>query len=507
MKNKKKKIIILSIVAVIVALGIVGYFQMRVQLEQVGKTTYAITKVQRGSIEVKVKGVGTVQPMNDNTVYAGFAGTVQETFAEDGDIVRADDIIAVFESSTLASQRDALETQLDEADAAIAMMRSTKGSKTVYSPIKGTVKAVFGKAGDSVDAVMERYGALAVISPDGLMEVSIENTRTLKPGDKATVTVDNKSASATVISTAQGKAVLRFADNGFVLGGEAVVSDEQGAVYGNGSAELANPVMVTARGGTIDRIHRQEGSSVSRGSRIFSLKGEILSPALYTHIDQRQSIKADLDAVLEDMESLNVRAGTDGVISGLNLTKNQTVQEGSALFTVQSKELVKIDVDIDELDIAHIETGGLASVSFDALPGKAYGARIVKINPIGVSQNNVTSYTVTLVLDDVPEVMLGMSADVQIVSQRAENALLIPIEAIQIVGGERFVVLEGDIDETLDATPATHKVETGITDGVLIEIVEGLEEGDRVAVPQVRISNMQQMWNFRPGSSQQGIRQ
>ena len=80
----------------------------------------------------------------------------------------------------------------------------------------------------------------------------------------------------------------------------------------------------------------------------------------------------------------------------------------------------------------------------------------------------------------------------------AENVLVIPIEAIQVINGEKYVVFEQDIDTSLDYTPATHKIETGVTDGVNIEVTAGLSEGDRVAVPQVKEQSLQeQMWSYR----------
>lgn len=501
-KNKKKRIIILSVVFVIILLGAIGYFQMRARLNEQGKTSYDIVSVQRGNIEVKVKGAGTVEPLFDNTIYAGFAGTVKEVHAEDGDIVKADDIIVTFESSALEEKYDTIKSQIDEADKAIMMMRSTAGSKSVVSPVKGTVKAVYGKKGDMVDAVVERFGALAVISPDGLMETVIESKSGIFAGDEVTVTAGTKSSKGTVISVIAEKVKVRFNDNGFAVGDNAIVFLADGTEAGSGAVNVANPIIVSAKGGIIDRVYKNEGNSVLRGGKLFGLSGDILSPMLYTQIQQRQSLADDLNRVLEDIESLTVRAGTDGVVYGLSLNEKKTVQEGAALFTVQSSKQIKIDVQIDELDIANITLGQEASVKFDALPDRVFTAHVVKINPIGVSVNNVTNYTVTLALESAADVMLGMSADVEIISQRAEGVLLIPIEAIQILNGERYVVLEGDIVENLSSTPATHRVETGITDGVNIEIIEGLSETDRVAVPRVRtLSLQQQMWNFRPGRS------
>lgn len=495
-KNSKKRIVILVVVLVIVALGVFGYIRMRANLAEAAKTTYDIVDVTKGTIEVQVKGAGTVEPLSDNTVYADAAGTVKDVLFEDGDAVSADDIIAVLESDALETEKSSIEQQIDETDMSILTARSTSGSKNVVLPVEGIVKAVYAKEGDSVDAVVERHGSLAVVCPDDLMKTVVSYKSGLTPGDAVTVTVGTQSVDGFVVSTSGGKATVQFEDSDFALGDSAVVTDANSAEIGSGTVSVANPVYISAHGGIVDDVRVEAGDDVSRGGKLFTLDGEILSSTLYSLLEQRESLREDLDDILADIDGLSVRAGADGVITGLTLKKGQPLQQGTVLFTVQSSDAVKIDVEIDELDIADIETGDEAAVTFDALPEKTYTADIIKINPVGVAKNNVTKYTVTLSLEDAQDVMLGMSADVQIVSKRAENVLLIPVEAIQVINGEKFVVFEQDINEDLMYTPATHKVVTGITDGVNIEVTEGLSEGDRVAVPQVKEMSLQeQMWS------------
>ena len=64
-----------------------------------------IVDVAKGTLEVKVKGAGTVEPMSDDTVFADAAGIVKDVLFEDGDVVSADDIIAVLESDALESEK------------------------------------------------------------------------------------------------------------------------------------------------------------------------------------------------------------------------------------------------------------------------------------------------------------------------------------------------------------------------------------------------------------------
>jgi HlyD family secretion protein len=493
-KKSRKRIIIIAVVVVIAGLLILGYVQMRINKAQSEKTTYGIVDVKRGDIEVRVKGAGTVEPLNDNSVYAASAGTVVQVNAENGDVVSADDVIATFKSDELESQRDSLQSQIDELDMSIATLRSTGGSDTVRSPVKGTVMAVYAKDGDNVDAVMDKYGALAVVSPDDLLQINVPLNENIVQGQKLTVTSGSKSAAGEVVKTdmAAMEATVRFDKGDLSAGDTATVTSPDGASLGDAVIQVASPVYITGKGGVVDKVYEDAGDDVSRGGNLFHLDGDVLSPTLYDKIDQRRQTADDLADTKEKLESLTVKAGTDGVVSGLQLNTDQVVQAGAKLFTIKSVDLVKIDVKIDELDIADIKPGQQAAVTFDALPEKQFAGTVTKINPIGASQDNVTKYTATLELGNAEGVMLGMSADVEIVSQTAKNALYIPIEAIQIINGEKYVVMAQDVNKDLKSTPATHKVKTGVTDGVNIEITEGLSEGDQVAVPQVKELSMQE---------------
>lgn len=492
-KKSKKKWIILGIVVVIVLLAFFGFLRMRANLEALSKTTYEITTVNRGDVEVKVKGAGAATPLSDETVYSSFTGSVSVVLSENGDIVKADDVIAIFESDALQAEKDQIEQQIDQIDSAISMMRQTTGSSTVYSPVEGVVKIMYAEEGDNVDVVMDEHGALCVICPDKLMQAELAANAGVKAGDAVTVTVGETSVQAIVYSIVDDVMTVQFEDDDFTVGDKALVTAESGSEIGTGSVEIANPVYITAQGGTIEDIREPVGDSVKVRTKLFTIEGEILSADLYSQIQQRKDLQQDLDEIKSDIEALTVRAGSDGVVSGLALNTDQMVQSGTPLFTVQSNEQIKLEVQIDEIDIVNIEIGQEASVEFDALPDNTYVAKVIKINPLGISTNNVTDYTITLEIEPAQEIMLGMSADVEIVSQRAENALLIPIQAIQIIDGEKYVVFEEDIDEELDHTVATHKIETGITDGVMIEVTSGLNEGDRVAVPQAKELTSQEM--------------
>ena len=197
-KKSKKKWIILIIVVLVVAAAVFAFVSFRNNLNAQSKTSYDITTVQRGTVEVKVKGAGAVEPLVDETVYASISGTVADVLVENGDIVGADDIIVTFADDAIDTQRDAIEQQIEDVDAAISTLRSTTSSATIYSPVEGRVKIMYALKGDNVDVVVAQYGALAVLCPDELMQVILPIVDGVEAGDKVVVTIGEKVKDGTV---------------------------------------------------------------------------------------------------------------------------------------------------------------------------------------------------------------------------------------------------------------------------------------------------------------------
>jgi len=78
-------------------------------------------------------------------------------------------------------------------------------------------------------------------------------------------------------------------------------------------------------------------------------------------------------------------------------------------------------------------------------------------------------------LEEFEYIRSGMSAEVVIILEKSENALILPISAIRGRRGDEYVLIPGD-----NGVPEKRSVVTGIRDGVNIEVREGLSDGERV---------------------------
>jgi len=133
---------------------------------------------------------------------------------------------------------------------------------------------------------------------------------------------------------------------------------------------------------------------------------------------------------------------------------------------------------VDEIDVGHLEEGMDARIQVGALPEVLLNGRLDEISLKARQKNNATVFEVRLSFERPEDVVLraGYSATANILVQKKEDILLIPERVIERRNAESFVsVLKepGEIRETI-------KIATGLSDGIMTEIVSGLDEGQRV---------------------------
>src|SRR5262249_35292697 len=97
--------------------------------------------------------------------------------------------------------------------------------------------------------------------------------------------------------------------------------------------------------------------------------------------------------------------------------------------------------------------------------------------------NNVTTYVVDVLPDKTPPFMRsGMTANVSFSTGSRESVLFLPSEAIKSKGGTPYVLIAGT-----NQKPSEREVKTGFSDGRRSEILSGVNEGDGILVPQLKI--------------------
>ena len=155
----------------------------------------------------------------------------------------------------------------------------------------------------------------------------------------------------------------------------------------------------------------------------------------------------------------------------------QTVTSADAVVVLSDRLIVKAQV--DETDIGRVKLGQAAMVSLDAYPQIKVKARVDHISYESEIVNNVTIYQVDILPESVPQVFRsGMSANVEIVEERQEQALLVPLEALQRDQEGAFVLIRPQANRP----PVKKRVELGIADDTSVEIISGIGPQDRIII-------------------------
>jgi HlyD family secretion protein len=141
--------------------------------------------------------------------------------------------------------------------------------------------------------------------------------------------------------------------------------------------------------------------------------------------------------------------------------------------------------------VAQLAEGQTAHLSFDALDDEGVAGTVIYIAPSSTNVGGAVAYAIEVSFSpgdastssgQALPVRLGMTADVDIVTDSAEDALLVPNRAIEAdrKAGRYYVTRQ-----RADGTTERLEVVIGLRDEANTQIVEGLEEGDRLVLPEV----------------------
>ena len=177
-------------------------------------------------------------------------------------------------------------------------------------------------------------------------------------------------------------------------------------------------------------------------------------------------------------------APLDGTVIVRAVEPGQTVTTSDPVVVVADRLIVKAQV--DETDIGAIAVRQSAAISLDAFPNRSIDAHVDHVAYEAKTVNNVTIYEVDVLPDEIPDVMRsGMTATVIFTVASKADALVVPAEAIRQgrSGASLLVAGSGPWGK-----PTPREVTTGLSDGKWIEILSGLEPGQMVLAPSMRLS-------------------
>ena len=251
---------------------------------------------------------------------------------------------------------------------------------------------------------------------------------------------------------------------------------------------------------------------------------ELTEPFLESRLKERQQQVRGTEAALAEakskLEQATMRAPFEGVVTQVNVETGQTVKPEAVAIAMVNPQSAEITAAVDEIDVGSVAVGQSATVTLDAIADAQLRAVVDAVSVVGRAQSGVVSYEVRLMIQRrgpgsraaerggtedaggrgeaaarpragrgagapggrglAPNVVLreGMSVTAEIETQRIENAVLVPIRAIQGRRGEQTVtVLEGEAQ-------VSRPVRLGERNDQYVVVVEGLSAGETVVIPE-----------------------
>jgi len=152
----------------------------------------------------------------------------------------------------------------------------------------------------------------------------------------------------------------------------------------------------------------------------------------------------------------------------------------SDIILVMADELI-IEANIDETDLRYINLGQKAKIFLDAYPDKEFSGIIEHIAYKSEVINNVTVYLVKILPGRIPGAFrAGMTATVEVVADKKENVLILPVDAIAEKGGKNTVKVKA-----ATGPPEIREITTGINNGKRVEITSGISAEDVIIMPEL----------------------
>lgn len=183
--------------------------------------------------------------------------------------------------------------------------------------------------------------------------------------------------------------------------------------------------------------------------------------------------------------SARVTSPVDGTLYSLPVRAGDYVKVGDVLAEVADLRRVRVRAFIDEPDLGSLEPDQLVDISWDALPDRNWTGRTEQIPKQVVAHGNRSVGEVLCSVDNTKlELLPNTNVSVRIHMRERQNALVIPRGAVQIEGNRRYVFVVGDGKLGVGQSRVQRReIRVGIASATSYEVVEGLHEGETVALP------------------------
>jgi len=466
-KSSMRTLWIVLIIVVLASAGGYAYYQMEYlpSQEQADEPGLQTATVRRGDIVLYASGGGTLVAASEASFGFGTSGQVKDVYVSVGDVVEAGQLLAELDNTSQEIQYKQAKRELAETTSAYAIASAEQA------------------IADALLEVDSAYSHLAyLISPDVLyweveidkLEVELAEARQeaeTSPSAEANAKVQELEAKLDLYQDKlEGDLIYyeeRYLPANFTVKDRAT-GEKYVSVPSDASIAQARAEYDLAKATVVEAVYY-----------LAALKGEeIPEDATGGNLTQLENARLSLQSAESNLGRTRLIAPISGTIMSLDFVVGDAVGT-SAVVTIADLSQPYLEIFLDETDWGRIAVGYSAEIIFDALPDDIFNGNVTQVDP-GLYESGNTSVVRGLVLlDDAPgglNLPIGTGAAVDIIGGRAENAILVPVDALRETSPGQYAVFVVENGKT-----RLRVVEIGIQDLFYAEVKSGLEAGEIVS--------------------------
>ncbi|MGB7290811.1 MAG: efflux RND transporter periplasmic adaptor subunit [Thermodesulfobacteriota bacterium] len=224
----------------------------------------------------------------------------------------------------------------------------------------------------------------------------------------------------------------------------------------------------------------EPGAIAKQDVDVAKAKFELAKASINNEKAKIDNASADMERIKALLEYGKIKAPFDGLITERFVDPGALVQDAtsdtvSPVVTIMHTDTVRVFIDVPEPDVPFVEKGDGATLVVDALPGRNFSASVTRF------ANALNPDTRTMRTEiDIPNpdqlLLPGMYGNITLNLDVIENAVTVPAGAIAVEKNNKYVykVKNGKVEKV--------QIETGIDDGIQVQVVKGLNAGEEIIV-------------------------
>lgn len=481
------------------------------------KTSLLEGEAEIGNVQTYISGTATVEANAQYDVTSLVKGEVMEDCFEEGQEVSKGDVLYKIDTTDAQNSVDRARLSLEKSQNSYNSTLNDINKLNVSAPCSGTITDMYVSEGDEVGANTK----ICEITDSSTFTLQIpfiaEDAANIRAGQTAAVTLSSSGQTiyGTVTRVGSGNmtnsygVIVKYVDisvtnpGALTDGEEAVAKVGSYACQDSGKLEYAKSKTVVAEvSGTVGKINKKQGDYVTSGVTVVTLKSSSLSDSAANSRLSLKEAELSLQNTEDALDDYTITAPISGTVIKKTTKAGDTLDNSNSttvMCVIADYSKTTIELAIDELDLADVSVGQDVEIEADAFPGKMYSGTVEYISQVGTASMGATSYPVTIVINNPENLIVGMNVSAKIITQSAENAVVVPQSAV--LRGDIVFVKKSDVSDDsaladekylanieIPSGYSAVKVETGITDGVNVEIKSGLSKGDGIAYYTVSAS-------------------